>query len=107
MAWADNGYPHCILFNQPLRSPVAPKVVVLNVLNRFHRTVNSRGATEYYGLALGWRLANNMSIGLGANYIQVNELVQEYQDVKQASHFCKTDGGFEPGSSAPAGRLRW
>ena len=69
-----------------------------NVLNRFHRTVNSRGATEYYGLALGWRLANNMSIGSGANYIQVNELVQEYQDVKQASHFCKTDGGFEPGS---------
>lgn len=69
-----------------------------NVLNRFHRTVNSRGATEYYGLSLGWRLSNNISIGFGANYVQVGELVQEYQDVRQASHFCKSDGSYEPGT---------
>ncbi|MFK7824105.1 MAG: hypothetical protein AB8G05_08110 [Oligoflexales bacterium] len=77
-----------------------------NVLKRFHRTVNSRSATEYVGAALGWRMSNALSFGVGANYISVDELVQEYQDVKQSSHFCTTDGGFEPGTQTLTQNIR-
>lgn len=77
-----------------------------NVLKRFHRTVNSRSATEYVGAALGWRMSNALSFGIGANYVSVDELVQEYQDVKQSSHFCTTDGGFEPGTQTLTQNIR-
>mgnify|MGYP003328944562 CR=1 FL=1 len=74
--------------------PAAPD----NVLKRFHRTVNSRGATEYIGASLGWRFSNSVAVGFGANYVKVDELIQEYQDVKQSSKFCKTDGSYEEGT---------
>ena len=77
-----------------------------NILKRFHRTVNSRSATEYVGAALGWRMSNALSFGVGANYVSVDELVQEYQDVKQSSHFCTTDGGFEPGTQTLTQNIR-
>jgi hypothetical protein len=51
---------------------------------RFHRTVNQRASTTYYGGAVAKRLTANTSIGFGLNYISVDELVQEYQDAVQA-----------------------
>ncbi len=61
-------------------------------LVRFHRTVNRRGSTTNAGGGLGLRLSNQISIGLGANYITVDELVQEYQDTKSKKSLC-TDAG--------------
>ena len=50
-------------------------------INRFHRTVNFRGSTSYAGGAVGYRLSNNFSVGFGLNYVSIEELTQEYQDV--------------------------
>ena len=77
-----------------------------NVLKRFHRTVNSRSSTEYVGASLGWRVRNNLAIGAGLNYVKVGELVQEYQDVKQSSHYCKSDGGFAAGTQTLTQNIR-
>ena len=77
-----------------------------SVLKRFHRTVNSRSATEYIGAALGWRMSNALSFGVGANYVSVDELVQEYQDIKQSRNFCTTDGGLVPGTQTLTQNIR-
>ena len=77
-----------------------------NILKRFHRTVNSRSSSEFMGAALGWRFSNKVSIGAGLAYVKVSELVQEYQDVKQASHYCKTDGGYEAGTQMLTQNIR-
>lgn len=48
---------------------------------RFHRTNNVRATTAYAGGALGYRLANNMAVGMGLSYVTIDELTQDYQDV--------------------------
>ena len=61
-------------------------------LKRFHRTVNQRGSTVHFGAGFGWRVRSNLSVGFGASYIDIDELVQEYQDVRTELSLCKTDG---------------
>ncbi len=58
-------------------------------IDRFHRTSNMRAATTYFGGSLAKRLTNKISMGVGMNYISINELIQEYQDAKQ---YFKTAG---------------
>lgn len=65
-----------------------------STLQRFHRTVNQRGSTFIMGGAVGWRLSNNFSIGAGANYVTVDELIQEYQDVRIRKAECTTSGDY-------------
>lgn len=50
-------------------------------LSRYHRSVNLRSSTSYYGAALAKRLGNSFGVGLGVSYFQVDELYQDYQDV--------------------------
>ena len=47
---------------------------------RFHRTVNLRASTQGFGLAAAKRVTSTVALGLGLNYLWVDELVQEYQD---------------------------
>lgn len=50
---------------------------------RYHRTSNARASTFYAGAAVGKRITSNISVGVGLSYFSADELVQEYQDVKQ------------------------
>lgn len=77
-----------------------------SVLKRFHRTVNARGASEFIGMSLGYRISNNIALGAGVNYVTVSELIQEYQDVKQSSRICQTDGTFLPGTRVLSQNIR-
>ncbi|RZA11790.1 MAG: hypothetical protein EOP10_32490 [Proteobacteria bacterium] len=54
-------------------------------LERFHRTANVRGSTTGLGIAAAKRIFSNFSVGAGASYIMIDELTQEYQDVKYKS----------------------
>lgn len=66
------------------------------ILDRFHRTVNARESSDYISAALSGRINNRLAIGFGASYITVNELVQEYQDVKQTNYYCDTNNNPTP-----------
>lgn len=54
-------------------------------LERFHRTANVRGSTTGLGLAAAKRVLSNLSVGLGVNYVMIDELTQDYQDTKYTS----------------------
>jgi hypothetical protein len=54
-------------------------------LERFHRTANVRGSTTGLGFAAAKRIFSNVSLGAGVNYLMIDELTQEYQDVKYKS----------------------
>ncbi len=54
----------------------------IGTLERFHRTTNIRGSTTGMGAAVAKRIFQSASIGLSLSLITVDELVQEYQDVK-------------------------
>lgn len=54
-------------------------------LERFHRTANVRGSTTGLGVAAAKRVLSNFSVGAGVNYLMIDELTQEYQDVKYKS----------------------
>ncbi|MBC7658209.1 MAG: hypothetical protein H7249_00720 [Chitinophagaceae bacterium] len=54
-------------------------------LERFHRTANVRGSTTGIGFAAAKRVLGNLSIGAGLSYLMIDELTQEYQDVKYKS----------------------
>lgn len=64
------------------------------VLERFHRTSNQRGSTFFGGAALGYRVTAATSIGFGMNYMTVDELVQEYQDVRMIQSKCLASGSY-------------
>lgn len=55
---------------------------------RFHRAVQLRAATNYFGGGLGYRVTPNLAIGIGLKYMMIDELTQEYQDVEQATRRC-------------------
>lgn len=59
-------------------------------LQRFHRTVNMTASTSHVAAALGYRIGNNVSIGLGVDYLTVDELLQEYQDSRVDDSRCGT-----------------
>lgn len=64
------------------------------VLERFHRTSNQRGSTFFAGGALGYRISAGTAIGFGVNYMTVDELVQEYQDVRMKQSKCLASGSY-------------
>lgn len=51
-------------------------------ITRFHRAVNHRASTTGASIGFGYRLTPSFSIGGGMTYVQVNELTQDYQDVR-------------------------
>lgn len=51
-------------------------------LERFHRTTNIRAGTTGLGVAVGQRLLPGFSLGVGLSYLMIDELIQEYQDVR-------------------------
>lgn len=63
---------------------------------RFHRTVQQRASTSYFTAAAGLRLTPTFSIGFGLNYFMVDELVQEYQDVRQTAIARDANGDVIP-----------
>lgn len=54
-------------------------------LTRFHRTANIRATTSGLGGAAAIKLTSGVALGLGVNFITIDELVQEYQDVTYAN----------------------
>ena len=48
-------------------------------IKKLYRSVNARASTQSFGAALGYRLTGSLAVGLGLNYLQIDELVQEYQ----------------------------
>ncbi|MEZ4742054.1 MAG: hypothetical protein R3B45_06365 [Bdellovibrionota bacterium] len=76
-----------------------PGIDPVNVkISRFHRAVNVRGSTYFYGIAASKRISSSFSIGLSLNYVSVEELVQEYQESRGQS-IIKQDDGSETLSS--------
>lgn len=52
-------------------------------IESYHRASNARANTYYAGAAVGKRVGSRIAWGLGVSYVNVDELVQEYQDFKQ------------------------
>ena len=67
-------------------------VVGGSTIENFHRTSNARQSTSYGGIAIGYRATPHVAVGFGVNYLNVDELVQEYQDVQQSGLQKNTDG---------------
>lgn len=63
-------------------------------LDRFHRTVNQQATTQMFAVAVGYRLHPRLSIGAGLDFVTIDELVQEYQDVRTQRVRCRQDGQF-------------
>lgn len=62
-------------------------------IERFHRAANIRASTAGYGFALAKRMLDSLSMGVSVTLLQVDELVQEYQDAQQfnnTSYFILT-----------------
>ncbi len=57
-------------------------------IHRFHRTVQLRAASNYFGGGVGYRISSNFAIGFGLKYIMIDELTQEYQDIEQNQQMC-------------------
>lgn len=55
-------------------------------LDRFHRTANVRHSTSGLGIAAAKRILSNLSVGAGLSYLMIDELTQEYQDVRYESY---------------------
>lgn len=70
-------------------------------LERFHRTVNTRGSTTGLGIAAAKRILSNFSVGFGTNYIMIDELIQEYQDTVYNKNLSCIP------QAAPASRPNW
>jgi hypothetical protein len=58
---------------------------------RFHRTVNHKAATNYIGLSAAKRLGATLSIGAGLNYMMVDELTQDFQQVISGAYYPGTE----------------
>jgi hypothetical protein len=58
------------------------------LLERFHRTANQRASTFNAAAALGWRVFDTVSVGAGLAYVSIEELAQEYQDVRTSAEAC-------------------
>ncbi len=87
-------YANCYNSTTNAKGSARPEVV----LTRFHRTVNQRASTVYAGGAVGWRFNDKISLGAGLNFVTVDELVQEYQDTKNKSSVCLSDGTYTDSS---------
>lgn len=61
-------------------------------LKRFHRTANQRASTSNMSGSLAYRIFPRLAVGIALNYMNVDELVQEYQDVLTESDVCDTNG---------------
>lgn len=62
-----------------------------SILENFHRTSNSRQSTTFAGAAVGYRPTPHVAVGFGVNYLNIDELVQEYQDIQQSGLGKNTD----------------
>lgn len=74
-------------------------------IESYHRASNARANTYYAGAAVGKRVGSSVAWGLGVSYLNVDELVQEYQDFKQASSIRTTTGSI-PGWQFYSGNIR-
>lgn len=63
------------------------------ILQRFHKATNERASTLNVSGALAYRLFPRVAIGFALNYIDINELIQEYQDALNLINRCPTGGG--------------
>jgi len=58
---------------------------------RLHRTANLRAGTSKVGVAVAKRFASGFGMGLGLNYVMIDELAQVYQDFTLAFTGVKLD----------------
>jgi hypothetical protein len=65
-------------------TPIKDKSIGSAYIESYHRTSNARASTMYGGAALGYRLTPHVAVGFGVNYVNIEELVQEYQDTQQS-----------------------
>src|SRR5262249_46287103 len=54
-------------------------------IERYHRSSNARANSYYAGAAVGKRIGSSVAWGAGLSYANSDELVQEYQDVRQTA----------------------
>jgi hypothetical protein len=85
-----------------VRGPARPNFT----LDRLHRTVMQRASSLYMGGALGYRWNDKVSFGLGVNYLTVDELVQEYQDIKIKNSSCLSNGDYSEKSNLKNQNIR-
>ncbi len=62
------------------------------ILERYHRTSNQRSTTLNIAGGFGYRILPRLAVGVGLNYMNVDELIQEYQDVRQQANACNDSG---------------
>lgn len=51
-------------------------------ISRLHRAQNMRASTFFYTAAAAMRITSNFSVGLALSFFQVDELFQDYQDIR-------------------------
>lgn len=49
-------------------------------IRNFHRTINSKASTTFFGLGGATRLGSKLGMGVGLNTVKIDEITQEYQD---------------------------
>ncbi len=76
------------------------------ILARYHRTANQRASTLNVSGGLAYRILPRLAIGIALNYINVDELNQEYQDAKNESSKCDSLGNAIDNSSVTTVNLR-
>lgn len=60
------------------------------ILERFHRTANERAYTFNASMGLAYRVRPKFAVGVGLNYVNVDELTQEYQDARNLTNVCQS-----------------
>lgn len=64
-------------------------------IERYHRSSNARANSYYAGAAVGKRIGTSVAWGVGVSYVNMDELVQEYQDVRQTTALNETTQGWK------------
>lgn len=75
-------------------------------VERYHRTSNARASTTYMGAAVGKRITNNLALGFGVNYFNVDELVQEFQGFTQTTPVTLPNGSSTTGWRTQSSNVR-
>jgi long-chain fatty acid transport protein len=87
-------------------TPIDQFQIGSTVIDRYHRTSNARASTYFAGAGVGYRILNNLGIGLGVSYFNADELVQEFQYAKQSLRIKLSDGSSVDGWSILASNIR-
>ncbi len=60
-------------------------LITSDKIHRFHRATNTKASTTHFAGAFARRINSNLSLGFSLDYMVIEELTQDYQDVFQVN----------------------